>query len=291
MLERPYAGRLPVGRYPLAVVGITLNPRLVDVNVHPRKAEVRLAQERAVYQALTQAVQEALAPFPVQSEFGAFGSGGWAGWPLEGEPGVLREEDAAYAVAGGVSALGQLLNTYLIARSVEGLVVVDQHAAHEQVLTERLWAGAEPLELPSPVRLSLTAREAEMLRPALSTLADLGFEVEPFGGDHFLVRALPATLVGQPVAGVPAEGLLTELIEEMGRLRRRGVDAEEMREGMATKAACVAAVKAGDHLTLEQQQGLLDDLLRTWSPATCPHGRPVFITLTREELERRFLRR
>jgi len=278
MLERPYAGRLPIGRYPLAVVHIALDPRLVDVNVHPRKAEVRLAQERAVYQALTRAVQEALLPFPQQAEFLSWD------WPFEGADRELKEETAAYVIAGGVQALGQVLNTYLIARSLEGLVVVDQHAAHEQVLYERLSAGAGAGPLSPPVRLSLTAREAEVLRPALLILADLGFEIEPFGGDNFLIRATPRPMADQP----PAE-LVTVLVEELHRLRDRDMDA--VREGLAMKAACTAAVKAGDHLTLDEQQALLDDLMQTWSPATCPHGRPAFITLTREELERRFLRR
>jgi DNA mismatch repair protein MutL len=288
MLERPYAGRLPMGRYPLAVIQIMLDPRMVDVNVHPRKAEVRLAQERAVYQALTRGVEEALAPFPREFEFPAIGAPGWTGWPFEGEAGELRELDAAYVVAGGVQALGQVLNTYLIARSTEGLVVVDQHAAHEQVLYERLSAGGQAHTLLSPMRLSLTTREAETLRPALPVLADLGFEIEPFGGDSYLVRTLPAPVADQ----APAE-LLTILIEELGRLRyaNANADAEQAREGLAQKAACTAAVKAGDYLSPEEQQGLLDDLMQTWSPATCPHGRPAFIMLTREELERRFLRR
>jgi DNA mismatch repair protein MutL len=284
MLERPYAGRLPVGRYPLAVVHIALDPRLVDVNVHPRKAEVRLAQERAVYQALAQAVEDALSPFPKQAEFPASGLPDWAGWPFEGEGGKIREGGAAYLVAGGAQALGQVLNTYVIARSIEGLVVVDQHAAHEQVLFERLSASAASQPMPAPVRVDLTTREAEALRPALLLLADLGFEIEPFGGYSFLVRALPAPVADQS----PAE-LLTVLVQELQRLRDR--DADTLREGLVTKAACTAAVKAGDPLTPDEQQRLLDDLMRTWSPATCPHGRPAFFTLTQEELERRFLRR
>jgi DNA mismatch repair protein MutL len=278
MLERPYAGRLPIGRYPLAVIHIEIDPRLVDVNVHPRKAEVRLAQERAVYQAVTRAVSDALAPFPGEHAFPD-----WE-WPFEGTAGGLREGDAAYLVRGGLQALGQLLNTYLIARSIEGLVVADQHAGHEQVLYERLAAGPAPQMLETPIRVDLTAYEAGRLRPALSLLADLGFELEPFGGDSFLVRALPA-----PIADADPAELLTVLVDELARLQNR--DPEEQREELAMKAACTAAVKAGDHLSLEEQQRLLDDLMQCWSPATCPHGRPAFITLSQEELERRFLRR
>jgi DNA mismatch repair protein MutL len=277
MLERPYAGRLPSGRYPLSVIHIALDPRLVDVNVHPRKAEVRLAQERAVYQALTRAVEEALSPFPRQEAFPAWD------WPFEGPVSELKEAGPEYVVAGGVQVLGQILNTYLIARSVEGLVVVDQHAAHEQVLYERLAAAAVSWVLPSPIQLNVTAHEADTLRPALSLLTDLGFDVESFGGDSFLIRALPA-----PVADQSPTELLTILIQELHHLRDR--DVESVREGLAQKAACTAAIKAGDFLSPDEQQALLDDLMRTWSPATCPHGRPAFVLLSKEELERRFLR-
>jgi len=259
------------------VIHIAIDPRLVDVNVHPRKAEVRLAQERAVYQALTQAVEEALSAFPVQETFPFWD------WPFAAQAGELRESESEYAV-GDIQAVGQVFNTYIVARCTEGLLIADQHAAHEQVLYERLSAGADVRPLPAPVRLSLTVREAETLRPALALLTDLGFDVEPFGGNDFVVRALPAPVAGQR----PAE-LLTVLIEELGRLGDRDVDA--LRDGLAMKAACFSAVKAGDFLTLEAQQALLDDLMHTWSPATCPHGRPAFFTLTQDELERRFLRR
>jgi DNA mismatch repair protein MutL len=284
MLERPYAGRLPPGRYPLAVVHISLNPHLVDVNVHPRKAEVRFAQERAIYQALARAVKDALAPFPRQETFAEWD------WPFEGLATQERNSDrigemgAEYVIAGGLQALGQILYTYLVARSVEGLVVVDQHAAHEQILYERLAARSEPHALNTPVHLDLTAREAEILRPALPILSDLGFEIEPFGGDSFLVRALPLALTGQE----PAD-LLTTLIEELHHLRDR--DLEAIRDGLTIKAACTSALKAGNPLSPDEQQALLNDLMQSWSPATCPHGRPAFVTLTKEDLERRFLRR
>lgn len=284
MLERPYAGRLPPGRYPLAVVHISLNPHLVDVNVHPRKAEVRFAQERAIYQALSRAVKDALAPFPRQETFAEWD------WPFEGMAIQDRGSDrigemgAEYVIAGGLQALGQILYTYLVARSVEGLVVVDQHAAHEQILYERLAARSEPHTLNTPAHLDLTAREAEILRPALPILSDLGFEIEPFGGDSFLIRALPLALTGQE----PAD-LLTTLIEELNHLRDR--DLEAIRDGLTIKAACTSALKAGDPLSPDEQQALLNNLMQSWSPATCPHGRPAFVTLTKEDLERRFLRR
>lgn len=114
-----------------------------------------------------------------------------------------------------------------------------------------------------------------MLEPHLGTMADLGMEVEPFGGRAFLARSVPAPLTEQEPRA---------LLEELDRCRR--LDPETARERLAMKTACTAAVKAGDLLTMAQMQALLDDLTTAWSPATCPHGRPAFILLTVEELER-----
>ncbi len=281
MLERPYTGRLPPGRYPLAAIYIEIDPALVDVNVHPRKAEVRFAQERAVYQALSQAVGTALAPFPVIETWDT------PGWPFPETPtaqAMIAEGGVAYELGRRAEALGQVHNTYVVARTHDGLLVVDQHAAHEAVLAEQLLAGGRPLPLTPPVRVDLTAREAGLLAAHLSVLTDLGLEVEPFGGHSFLVRALP-----EPLAAVEVSALLAGLLEELAA--DRGLDPDALREKLASKAACLAAVKAGDLLTAEQQQALLDHLLAAWSPSACPHGRPTLFALSIEEMERRFLRR
>jgi DNA mismatch repair protein MutL len=281
MLERPYAGRLPPGRYPLAAIQIEIDPALVDVNVHPRKAEVRFAQERAIYQALSQAVGQALSPYPVQE---TLGTPGWPFPPTPLAPPQIAEGGVSYEPDRHVEALGQVRNTYIVAHSFGGLVVVDQHAAHEAVLTERLLAGSRPVALPAPIRLDLTPGEAERLAAHLAALADLGLEIAPFGGHSFLLRALPHALEVED-----APGLVAELLEELAAAR--GLDPEALREKLAAKAACRAAVKAGDRLSPGQQQALLDDLLATWSPSTCPHGRPALFVLSVEEMERRFLRR
>jgi DNA mismatch repair protein MutL len=281
MLERPYAGRLPPGRYPLALIQIEIDPAQVDVNVHPRKAEVRFAQERAVYQAVSQAVTPAVLPFPAQETLGV------PGWPFPETPTaptMVGEGNIDYGPGRGAKVLGQVRNTYIIAHTFEALVVVDQHSAHEAILTEQLLAGGEPVPLSPPARLDLGLREAELLIAHLPLFVDLGLEVEPFGGSSFVVRAMPGPLIGQDPAM-----MLGEVLEELGA--GRGLDPESLREKLANKSACRAAVKAGDHLTVDQQQALVDDLLTTWSPSACPHGRPTLFTLTIEEMERRFLRR
>jgi DNA mismatch repair protein MutL len=279
MLERPYAGRLPPGRHPMAMVHIELDPALVDANVHPRKAEVRFAQERAVYQAVGQAVGAALAPYPLEATLGV------PGWPFPETPtapAMAAEEGVAYEAGHRAEALGQVGNAYVVARTSEGLVVVDQHAAHETILAERLLSRSEPVAVAPPARLDLPLSEAERLAAQRSVLADMGWAIEPFGGSSFLVRTLPAPLAGQDVPS-----LLDELLEELVPDR----DPEALRERLAARAACRAAVKAGDRLTPDQQQELLDELAAAWSPSVCPHGRPVLFTLTFEEMERRFLRR
>ncbi len=288
MVERPYAGRLPPERRPLATLHIRLDPRLVDVNVHPRKAEVRLSQERSVYRAVTRAVETALAPYPLQQ--GSFPTSVARPWPFANvpvEPGAVCDGQVGYAIE-HLEPLGQLGHTFIIALCKggerEGLTVVDQHAAHEQVLFEKISGGGDRQTLSPAVRIELTIREAELLTPHLGTLADLGIEIEPFGGYTFLMRSVPAPLAEQE----PRE-LLDALLDELPGCRRLSPDA--IRERLAIKAACTAAIKAGDILSEEQMQALLDDLASAWSPATCPHGRPAFVLLTIEELERRFMRR
>ncbi len=298
ILERPYAGRLPPGRKPVAVVDIALDPRLVDVNVHPRKAEVRFAQERSVYWALGQAVQAALEPFPVV----ALPEG--AAWPFSGEgafPIVVGDAPAEGHVAegravygGGVPrALAQLHNTYILAQDDQGLLLVDQHAAHEQVLFERVLAEAtRPAPLSPPVIIHLAPRDAEHLAGLAPLLRECGLHLEPFGARAFALTSLPAPLLAADASLAQpdrARALVEALVAEAHTYAR--LSREDLVERLAGKAACFTAVKAGDPLTPAEQQRLLDALWQTWSPATCPHGRPAYITLSLEELERRFQRR
>lgn len=276
MLERPYAGRLPPGRHPLAVIQIEIDPQYVDVNAHPRKAEVRFAQERSVYGAVARAVADALSEYPV-NEYGE--DGAYFAMPFAA-PGMVNEMGAEYAQGELLQALAQAHRSYIIAQSAHGVVIVDQHAAHEQVLFEQLLRGEAHQELTPPARFEVTAREVNTLKEIMPILAESGWEIEPFGGTSFLIRAVPAPLVGQDI-----RALLTMLIEEATRYHRND---DELCERLAAKAACVAAVKAGDALLLSQMQQLLNDFAQSWSPATCPHGRSAVVSLSLEELARRF---
>ncbi len=291
ILERPYAGRLPAGRKPIAVVDISVDPRFVDVNVHPRKAEVRLAQERSVYWALARAVEEALEPFPVVSLAED------TQWPfsiseerVQASVDEVGEGTGMYAAT--PRALAQLHNAYILAQDEQGLLLVDQHAAHEQVLFERIWAASEPRPLSPPVLIHLAPRDADTLAELVPLLREVGMDLEPFGAHAFALRSLPSALLeADPGLSRPerARSLVDALMEEAHTYAR--LSPESLRERLAAKMACFAAMKAGDVLNKEQQQALLDALWKAWSPATCPHGRPAFISFSLEELERRFQRR
>ncbi len=281
MLERPYAGYLPPNRHPLAVIWIDVDPKLVDVNVHPRKAEVRFYQERAIYDAAAQAVEQALRSLP-QPAMAAAGQWPFANVPVfeGGAAPAMRETPAEYA---HWRAVAQVHNTYILAQSGDGLIIVDQHAAQEQVYYELLTTAAGgPVETVG-AQIQVTAREAALLNEHLDEYRALGIDVEPFGENTFRLNALP-TLV--PLE--PAE-FVASLLQE--HERHRVLEGDALRDRLAAKAACISAVKAGDPLSSERQQMLLQDLGQAYSPATCPHGRPVFIALRLEELERRFLRR
>ncbi|MFQ5578391.1 MAG: hypothetical protein ACE5G8_15525, partial [Anaerolineae bacterium] len=291
MLERPYAGLLPPGRYPLAVIHIQLDPGFVDVNVHPQKAEVRFSRERSVYGALSQAVSNALSDFPRLALAGEDS----VTWPFEGQAGFVPfYNPETPAQLDSLRPLAQIHNSYILAQSDDGVLIIDQHAAHEQILFEQVTAGAAGAEI-GPTQLELTAAEAGLLTGHLPLFAGLGFELEPFGERVFLLRRVPAALkphLSNQVARSTQPGeaiLLATLLEELQTCKTNAPEVQ--RDRLAQKGACVCAVKTGDVLSPKTMQTLLDDLLQLWSPAACPHGRPVFVSLSLAELERRFGRR
>jgi DNA mismatch repair protein MutL len=210
----------------------------------------------------------------------------------EGTNGTLRETHVDY-VAGSWRAVAQIHNTYILAQTPDGMVIVDQHAAQEQIFYERLTTeSSEQLAVgseqsaPRPSQfgqIQLMISESSLLFAHLDEYHSLGIDLESFGQNTFRILSLPAFV------SLPANDLMTALLQEHERYR--ALDGDALRDKLAAKAACISAIKAGDALDLAQQQTLLDELLQIYSPSTCPHGRPTFIQLRLEELDRRFLRR
>ncbi|MGQ9524077.1 MAG: DNA mismatch repair endonuclease MutL [Armatimonadota bacterium] len=325
-VEEAYRSLLPDGRYPVAAIFIEMSPGAVDVNVHPTKAEVRFRAERDVHQAVAQAVRRALLSgradvgVSLQPQTGMSGQaaggtvrngGGSAaqflpsGIPARPSsvpqsatiPGIrlgVTVEEVRPSSAGEAQAwrlIGQIANTFIVGETSEGIVILDQHAAHERVIYEHLRrgmaeGGLEVQRLLLPTTVTLGAREAQILSEHLDELRHVGFEVEPFGGGTFLVRAVPAV-----AASASPETILAELASELTAMD--GVvraSRESVLDAVITAAACKGAVKAGESLSPAEMRKLVQDFLDTESRYTCPHGRPVVVNITHGELLKRFKR-
>lgn len=307
-----YGNLLPKDRYPVAFMDVAIDTGLVDVNVHPTKREVRLSREREILEAVTAAVRKALADHdlsrnapeePVQQQIVA-----------DDTPPVARETEAVYAAGhrGGpaladrrlrrteregeknllpaMEPIGQVAATYIAAEGVDGtLYLVDQHAAHERILydqvVEQRDAESAAQELLVPVILSLSPKEAAALREAIPLLAGEGFVVEEFGRDTFAVRAVPAALGAVEDAAGTVRETIADLLSGESRAHT------DQREAVTCIIACRGAIKAGTHLTPEQQRLLISQLARTKTPWTCPHGRPTVVAFDRKKLEKIFGRR
>ncbi|GIK73851.1 MAG: DNA mismatch repair protein MutL [Chloroflexota bacterium] len=337
-----YHTLLPVGRYPVAVVFVDIDPSQVDVNVHPQKTQVRFVEERRVFSAVQKAVRRTLinaAPIPdlgidedgrlarAAGETAELPSG-WASRreailsagdqphfdivvPAPQPTGVLPSfATAATASANAPDAspvnkrtttgvtsvpklpplrvVGQIGAMYIVAEGPEGLFLIDQHAAHERILYEQYMlqrannqTGVARQHLLQPLTLHVGARLTGQVAAHLNALQHIGFEVEAFGGDTFLVRAVPSVLAGEdPLRTL--EEIATTLSE------RRNLVGEEIEADLVKMVCKRAAIKAGQLLSDIEMQELVRQLELCQSPRTCPHGRPTMIQLSATELEKAF---
>ena len=180
--------------------------------------------------------------------------------------------------------LGQLANTYIIAEGPDGLYLIDQHAAHERVMFEKIMAQraqrkVEIQGLLEPLTVELNANQRERLSSRGEVLAQFGIEIEPFGDRTYLVRAMPAMLKVEEVAEAVRE-ILDSLEEDDS--------AAKWEERIALSLACHSAVRAGKVLSQEEMRGLVQQLEKAALPRTCPHGRPTMVHLSSGRLAREF---
>jgi DNA mismatch repair protein MutL len=205
-------------------------------------------------------------------------------WTPDAEPSLLTGSS-------GVVSLAQYRNSYILAQDARGLILVDQHAAHERVLFEDYLAEAaenrvEIQKLMFPVTIELPPADRVVLEEEAEEFRRLGFIVEPFGGDSVRLDGVPAL-----AAELDPEQLLRELLGEAAGARSAVSEAASLRHKLVTSAACQAAIKVNHPLERSAMQRLLDDLFRTVNPSTCPHGRPLIFRLSHDEIERAFRRR
>ena len=323
-VRQAYSDVLFHGRHPAYVLFLELDPRGVDVNVHPAKHEVRFRESRLVHDFVYRSLHAALAetragataaPMP---SLAAANEARWSMPPPQQQAIGLRVGDAPAAYAalyaprdgapssdaaapqpmpddapGGMPPLGyavaQLHGIYILAENADGLVVVDMHAAHERIGYEKLkaahdGAGLRTQPLLVPASLAVSEREADVAEREAGTLARLGFEVQRSGPQSLLLRSVPALLAHGDV-----EALLRDVLADLrehGSTRR----VDDTRDALLATMACHGAVRANRRLTLPEMNALLREMEATERSGQCNHGRPTWTRFSLAEMDRWFLR-
>jgi DNA mismatch repair protein MutL len=200
-------------------------------------------------------------------------------------PSATREEGVGLSgLLEEACPLGQIFSTYILARIHGELWIIDQHAAHERVLYERFLTAIQESQIPVqrmliPQTLELTKAQMMMVGERLDQLEFLGLEVESFGSQSLVIRAVPAFL-----AKADLQGLVVDLIEDWNSMEKT-LSAEDRRKALVATMACHGAIKANDGLTIPEMEALLKDILQLPMVMTCPHGRPLRVKFSRKELE------
>ena len=236
--------------------------------IYRQEEQADRIREAAVYNA--QPAEEAVQPKPQQLD-------------LFEENFLKRDVRAEYKL------IGQVFDTYWLVQYQDSLYIIDQHAAHERVLYERTLKGMKTRGFTSqylspPIILSLSMQEAELLKENMDRFARIGFEIEPFGGEEYAVRAVPDNLFG-----IAKKELLMEMIDDLADGISSSMTPELIDEKVASMS-CKAAVKGNNRLSAQEVNALIGELLTLDNPYHCPHGRPTIIAMTKRELEKKFKR-
>ena len=309
-----YHSLLMVGRFPMGTLFLTVPAEEVDVNVHPAKATVRFRQPDRLFALIQRAVKRTLLannPFPEIN----LPTWDWkAGGSMDTRTNFSRipvppREDHSAGLTQTVSPMpgvemgrrfdemnqlpllrvvGQVAMAYIIAEGPDGLYLIDQHAAHERILYEKITSSNSQKTQSQPlleaIKVEIPPAKVPTFTEMLPTLSHLGFSIESFGGNAFLVRAIPALFTGTDPARMVSV-VIEEFEEDESPLGK------ELEKKLAARICKRAAVKAGKPLSIEEQRRLIEDLERCQNPRNCPHGRPTMIHLSAALLERQFGRR
>lgn len=364
-VEKAYHSMIMIGRHPIFVINLKINPTDVDVNVHPAKTEVRLAQADRWGDFITAAAADSLSKnrlipgaelgleikpetrlaakpkqpkeigeeakqqaWPMSTVRHATGTN--AAEPLTAtkpaaivKPAAATESDTATETAATVEPvavlekpagneytvapvkpldnevnasgqfpelrpIGQINCTYIVAQGLNGMYLIDQHAAHERVLYEKFMEKPDEIvastQLLFPAAFQLTYQESQVLNDHIINFTDLGFVIEHFGGETFLLRAVPS---GTAKNG--GKEIFLDLLDYFSH-NRQTISGKALREKVIITMACKAAIKANEKLGLPEMESLIGQLAGTRHPYTCPHGRPTLIYFSGYDLEKKFKR-
>jgi DNA mismatch repair protein MutL len=325
-LQRAYDGLLPQKHFPVAILFLEIDPATVDVNIHPTKREVRLRNERTLQEQLTQSVRamvttsdhsprvsftysldkkKTYSPRPSTKPLN-FSEIKEAMEETRSYPNIREKElsphqrvreSIEFVSYSGTNRLqvknllGQIAGSYILAETGEGLIILDQHAAHERIAYEDILKSLEAGSAPSqtlllPVILELSFKEAQLCEEHLEILTTVGFGINQIGKNTFSIDATPAWL-----GNVEATTLVQDFLQAVGDGRGKKLLGDR-REEIAKTLACKSyTVKAHQTLRKEEMEHIVQRLGRAEQPFTCPHGRPTLIKLTLDDLERQFKRK
>ena len=314
-----YGQRLMKGQYPQALIFITIDPKRIDVNVHPTKQEIKFQDGQKIFNAMAAVVNETLTPasqaFP--STRTPYNNQGTPQTPPPAptisetpetyvppqtyalpqtyippqtqQPNPLQKEPPVpFIETKTPQIIGQLGNMYILCQMEDGLLIVDQHAAHERIVYENLRnsllsSKVEIQNLLIPHEMEFSLKEKGILLEKGDVLAHFGIELDHFGGNTFLLRAVPALL-----KNVNWQALISEFIS---KLEESGPpNSAHIMDDAVKIMACHGAIRAGQHLTLTEMNHLMDQLKKMDLPTNCPHGRPIFKDFTYFEMNKMFKR-
>ena len=299
--EEAYHGLLMDGKHPITIINVSLPAAEVDVNVHPTKAQVKFRHEQIVFATVEKAIKAALKRTSVaKTPATVFRDTSWqeiaspelnsGHWQREG---MVKDSESPYVTPllplklPVLRVLGQLATTYVIAECPDGLYIVDQHAAHERILYDRILAqwSAKKIEvqgLLQPVTVELSPREEEILKANKENLTQFGFAIEAFGDRSYLIRSVPVVMAKSNVTEA-----INALLDDLGSKENSAT----WEEKVAQSLACHSAVRAGQQLSYDEMRELIRQLEQSREPRTCPHGRPTMIHISSHQLEKEFGRK
>jgi len=286
-IYKAYHTKLNIGMHPAFVLNLDIDPKIIDVNVHPRKEVVRIQDDytdwitESLKSCLEQSEPERIKEISVSDVNKNLGD-----YEFSAEK---QQEFKPKAQRSTFKILGQIMKTYVLAEGKDGLLIVDQHAAQERVLYEKYMeqfknksvAGQELIE---PVVIELTPTEHMIVKKNLDYITYSGFAVEDFGGKSIILRSVPE-LFGR----LQGRDVLMSIIDELVSGKNRILD--KTKEERIIRKACRASIKANEVLESEQMISVLDELFLAKDPHTCPHGRPTMLKFSSTDMEKMFKRR
>ncbi|MDD4344034.1 MAG: DNA mismatch repair endonuclease MutL [Eubacteriales bacterium] len=314
LLDEAYDGLIGKGRFPICVLNIELDPGKIDVNIHPAKTEIRFLDEqelkRNILPIIKNTLVENLSTQNKMSNIAVFESKPLLRPIVQNNDIFIAEEPVFFEKKEkyepqrlnfhtevvtitenwltDLNVIGQFKNTFILAENDKDLFIIDQHVVHERILYEKFIKEVNDNKvtkapLLAPIPIYLDPQEESILIKNIIVLNDLGFEIENFGPQTYLIRTLPSTLeIENP------EEFFTDLLEDLEKSINNSP--AKIRDSVITIASCKGAVKANDKLSMEKIKYLLNELSKTENPNTCPHGRPIFKKISINELYRYFQR-